>query len=221
MILKNRKKMKKVILVLILAVVALAAKGQSEDAKTVLEKMSSTYKAMAGFEISFVQKNFSEAEVIAQTAGSASVAKEKFLLKIEGQQIYCNGPVLWTYLVESQELTISNFEPEEGAINPANIYDIWKEGYTYVYKRQDSVKGELVDVVELTSTNEDADFTNIIMYIGQKDAYLKGWDLIDYDGAKTSFEVSAFKPNQVFDAKFFEFNEEANPVQHKEDLRNE
>ena len=55
--------------------------------------------------------------------GSAAVSKEKFVLKIEGQQIYCNGPVLWTYLVESQELTISNFEPEEGAINPANIYD--------------------------------------------------------------------------------------------------
>ncbi len=213
--------MKKVIYVLILAVLAIAAKGQSGDAKAVLDKMSKTYKAMAGFEISFVQKNYSEAEVIAKTAGTASVAKEKFVLKIEGQQIYCNGPVLWTYLVESQELTISNFEPEEGAINPANIYDIYKEGFTYEYKRQDTVNGALVDVVELTSTDEDADFTNIIMYIGQQDSYLKGWDLIDYDGAKTNFEVSAFKPDQSFDAKFFEFDEEANPVQHKEDLRNE
>ncbi|OEK00483.1 hypothetical protein BFP97_02680 [Roseivirga sp. 4D4] len=213
--------MKKLIYVLVLAVIALAANGQSGDAKAVLDKMSSTYKAMAGFEISFVQKNFSEAEVIARTAGSASVAKEKFVLRIEGQQIYCNGPVLWTYLVESQELTISNFEPEEGAINPANIYDIYKEGFTYEYKRQDNVNGELVDVVELISTDEDADFTNIVMYIGQEDAYLKAWDLIDYDGAKTNFEVSAFKPNQVFDAKYFEFDEEANPVQHKEDLRNE
>jgi|GEM_PF-505034 len=221
MILKNRKKMKKVIYVLIFAVVAFAAKGQSGDAKAVLDKMSSTYKAMPGYEISFVQKNFSEAEVIAQTAGSAAVSKEKFVLKIEGQQIYCNGPVLWTYLVESQELTISNFEPEEGAINPANIYDIYKNGFTFEYKRQDSVKGELVDVVELISTDEDADFTNIIMYIGQKDSYLKAWDLIDYDGAKTNFEVAAFKPDQVFDAKYFEFDEEANPVQHKEDLRNE
>ena len=221
MILKNRKKMNKVIYVLIFAVVALAAKGQSGDAKAVLDKMSSTYKAMSGYEISFVQKNFSEAEVIAQTAGSAAVSKEKFVLKIEGQQIYCNGPVLWTYLVESQELTISNFEPEEGAINPANIYDIYKNGFTFEYKRQDNVKGELVDVVELVSTDEDADFTNIIMYIGQKDAYLKAWDLIDYDGAKTNFEVAAFKPDQVFDAKYFEFDEEANPVQHKEDLRNE
>lgn len=213
--------MKKVIFVLILAVTALTVKAQSGDAKTVLDKMSSTYKAMAGFEISFVQKNFSEAEVIAQTAGSVSAAKEKFLIKLEGQEIYCNGPVLWTYLVESQELTISNFEPEEGAINPANIYDIYKEGYTFEFKRQDSVNGELVDVVELISTDEDADFTNIVMYIGQQDSYLKSWDLIDYDGAKTSFEVSAFKPDQAFDAKYFEFNEEANPVQHKEDLRNE
>lgn len=212
--------MKRFIYVLMMAVIVVAAKGQNGDAKSILDKMSTTYKAMAGFEISFVQKSFSEAEIIDRTLGTAAVSKEKFLLKIEGQHIYCNGPVLWTYLVESQELTISNFEPEEGEINPANIYDIYKEGFTYEYKRADDIDGELVHVVELISTDEDADFTNIIMYIGQKDSYLKAWDLIDYDGVKTGFEVSAFKPDQAFAPKYFEFDEKANPVQHKEDLRN-
>lgn len=212
--------MKRIVYVLILVAVAMVAKGQSEDAKSVLDKMSKTYKEMTGFEISFIQKIYNEAEVIERYTGSASVSKEKFFLKFGEQHIYCNGPVLWTYLVESQELTISNFEPEEGAINPTNIYDIYKEGFTYEYKRQDNINGELVHVVELISTNEDSDFTNIFMYIGQKDSYLKAWDLVDYDGVKSGFEVSNFKPNQVYDAKFFEFDEEANPVQHKEDIRN-
>lgn len=200
--------------------ISLMAVGQEKDPKAILDKMSSVYKAMPGYEIGFVQKILSESEVVDRLTGQASVSKDKFLIKFQDQHIYCNGTVLWTYLVESQELTISNFEPEEAVINPSNVYDIYKKGFTYQYKRQDNVNGELVHVVELTSTDEDSDFTNVIMYIGQKDSYLKAWDLVDYAGAKTAFEVSAFKPNMSFPQGFFEFDEEKNPVSYREDLRN-
>lgn len=211
--------MKKV-LVVCWMVISLVAAGQEQDPKVILDKMSSVYKAMPGYEIGFVQKILSESEVVDRLTGEASVSKDKFMIKFQDQHIYCNGTVLWTYLVESQELTISNFEPEEAVINPSNVYDIYKEGFTYEYKRQDNINGELVHVVELTSTDEDADFTNVIMYIGQKDSYLKAWDLIDYAGAKTAFEVSTFKPNVTFAEGFFEFDEEKNPVSYREDLRN-
>lgn len=212
--------MKRVLIVMCWMAISLMAVGQEKDPKAILDKMSAVYKAMPGYEIGFVQKILSESEVVDRLTGQASVSKDKFLIKFQDQHIYCNGTVLWTYLVESQELTISNFEPEEAVINPSNVYDIYKKGFTYQYKRQDNVNGELVHVVELTSTDEDSDFTNVIMYIGQKDSYLKAWDLVDYAGAKTAFEVSAFKPNMSFPQGFFEFDEEKNPVSYREDLRN-
>ncbi|NVJ48404.1 MAG: outer membrane lipoprotein carrier protein LolA [Cytophagia bacterium] len=208
------------VLVVCWMVISLVAAGQEQDPKAILDKMSSVYKAMPGYEIGFVQKILSESEVIDRLTGEASVSKDKFMIKFQDQHIYCNGTVLWTYLVESQELTISNFEPDEAVINPSNVYDIYKEGFTYEYKRQDNINGELVHVVELTSTDEDADFTNVIMYISQKTSYLKAWDLVDYAGAKTAFEVSSFKPNVTFADGFFEFDEEKNPVTYREDLRN-
>ncbi|WP_420385858.1 LolA family protein [Roseivirga sp.] len=212
--------MKRIFIVMCWMVISLMAVGQEEDPKAILDKMSSVYKAMPGYEIGFIQKVMSEAEVVDRLTGEASVSKSMFLIKFQDQHIYCNGTVLWTYLVESQELTISNFEPEEAVINPSNVYDIYKEGFTYAYKRQDNINGEMVHVVELTSTDSDSDFTNVIMYIGQKDSFLKAWDLIDYAGVKTAFEVSAFKPSVTFPEGYFEFDEEKNPVQYKEDLRN-
>lgn len=194
--------------------------GQDNDPKAILDKMSETYKAMPGFEISFVQQVMSEGEVAGSINGDASVSKDKFLVRFQDQFIYCNGPVLWTYLVEDQELTISNFEPDEQAINPANIYDIYKEGFEFEYKRADEIEGQMVHVIELVSTDDEADFTNIIMYIGQNDSYLKAWDLIDYDGIPTSFAVSNFVPNKSFPEKYFEFNREKNPVEVETDLRN-
>ena len=69
-----------------------AAKSQDVDPKPVLDKTSSVYKAMPGYEISFVQKIISESEVIDRLNGEAFVAKEKFLIKFQEQHICCNGP---------------------------------------------------------------------------------------------------------------------------------
>ncbi len=194
--------------------------GQNTDPKSILDKMSETYKAMPGFEVSFEQKVMNESEVSDAFAGVASVSKEKFLLKLSSQHIYSNGPILWTYLVDAQELTIANFDPEDGFINPANVYDIYKEGFDYKLIRSENLGGEIVNVVELISTDEDSEYTKVVMYIGQKDNYLKAWDMVDYDDITTAFVVSAFKPDINFPENYFEFDETKNVVKHKEDLRN-
>jgi len=213
--------MKKLVSLFVVLVVSLnLALGQDPDPKVILDKMSETYKAMPGFEVSFTQKVMNESEVSDAFSGIASVSKEKFLLKLSSQHIYSNGPVIWTYLVDSQELTISNFEPESGSINPTNVYDIYKEGFNYRFVGVENLNGEMVDVIELNSTDEDSDYTKVVMYISQKNSYLMGWDMVDYDDINTSFEVSAFKPNVDFPEKYFEFNSEENKVLHTEDLRN-
>lgn len=212
--------MKRIVGILLMVFSINLAMGQDDESKAILDKMSALYKAMPGFEIGFVQKVIDEAEVVDRFAGSAQVSKEQFIVKFKDQYIYCNGTILWTYLAESQELTIANFEPEESFINPSNVYDIYKEGFTYRYLRKEALKGEDVHVIELISTDEDSDFTNVIMYIGTEDSYLKAWDLIDYDGIQTSFEVSLFKPDQAYGVKHFVFSYEKHPVSHEEDFRN-
>ena len=215
--------MKRIVGLLVMMVLSMSmvmGQGDADKAKAILDKMSAKYKEMPGFQISFVQRVISESEVVDRFSGSADVSKGQFIVKFRDQHIYCNGTIIWTYLVESQELTIANFEPEESFINPSNIYDIYKEGFDYEYKREDNVNGQLVHVVELISTDEDSDFTNVTMYIGQEDSYLKGWDLIDYDGIKTAFEVSAFTPDKAFNNKHFVFDYAKNPVSHEEDFRN-
>lgn len=212
--------MKKLFFTCLMGIMASTVWGQGGDAKSILDRMSATYKAMPGFEISFNQKLDNGMNGEDTYSGKAAVAKEKFLVDFQGQLIFCDGPTLWTYISEGQELTISNFEPDEQAINPANIYDIYKEGFDYEFVAEDTYDGQTVNVVKLNSTDEDADFTTIIMYVGKDDSYLKAWDLIDYDGIPTSFIVTKFTPNRDFPEGFFQFNMEKYPVDIVTDLRN-
>jgi outer membrane lipoprotein carrier protein len=193
--------MRKIILACFLVLSVSTLWGQNQDAKAILDKMSETYKAMPGFELSFDQKLEDAGDNI--YSGTTAVSKERFFVSFQGQLIFSDGPTLWTYIVEGEELTISNFEPDEQAINPANIYDIYKEGFEFQFLRADSYNDESVNVIELNSTDPDADFTTIVMYVGTDDYYLKGWDLIDYDGIATSFAVTKFTPNRSFDDGYF------------------
>lgn len=213
--------MKRLVGLLMLLLSLNVAVAQEENPKAILDKMSEVYKAMPGYEVSFIQKVMNESSVADRLPGSLEVSKEQFIIKFREQRIFCNGTIIWTYLTESQELTIANFEPEEDSfIDPRNIYDVYKEGFTYEYKRADVVNGEPVHVIELVSTDEESDFTNVFMHIGQKDSYLKAWDLVDYDGIISSFEVVEFKPNQNYGPKHFVFDYSKNPVSHEEDFRN-
>lgn len=204
-----------------MAVMANAVFGmQEKDPKAILDKMSETYKAMAGYKFDFAQEVVEDAEVIDGFNGSVSVAKESFLVKLRDQHIYSDGKVIHTYLVESQELTISNFDPDESFINPSNVYDIYKEGFEYKYLRSDKVGEEAVDVIELTATDPDSDYTNVTLYIGVEDSYLKGWDLVDFDGIVSKFVVSKFTANIEFEESHFKFDSVLNPVAYTTDLRN-
>lgn len=194
--------------------------GQEGEAKRILDKMSATYKAMPGFEISFNQKLENGMNGQDTYSGKAAVSKEKFFVDFQGQLIFCDGPTLWTYIMEGEELTISNFEPDEQAINPANIYDIYKEGFEFEFVGEDEFDAQPVNVIKLNATDPDADFTTIIMYVGKEDAYLKAWDLIDYDGIPTSFIVTKFTPNQAFADGFFQFDDSKYKVDIVTDLRN-
>jgi len=212
--------MKKLFFACFMMLLASAVWGQEGEAKRILDKMSATYKAMPGFEISFNQKLANGMNGEDTYSGNAAVSKEKFFVDFQGQLIFCDGPTLWTYIMEGEELTISNFEPDEQAINPANIYDIYKEGFDFEFVGEDTYEEQQVNVVKLNSTDPDADFTTIIMYVGQEDAYLKGWDLIDYDGIPTSFIVTKFAPNKSFDEGFFQFDDTKYKVEIVTDLRN-
>ena len=165
-----------------------------DDRKAVdlLDMMSEKYKKMEGFTTSFtyIMNNLSE-NIADSFQGKISVKEEMYVLFIEGQKIINDSKTIWTYLEDLNEVTISEFDPEEQEISLNNIFEIYKTGFSFKFL---GVEKDL-RLVEIYPDDQEKSYFKILFKI-------------DYDGLLSSFSVFD-KSNSTFIYKINDFKEES------------
>jgi outer membrane lipoprotein-sorting protein len=193
--------------------------AQDPKAKTILDAMSKSFKAMNAFQANFTYTT--EGVGVKETAkGDVTVKGTKFRLKLVGQEIYNNGQTVSTFVKENNEVTINNYEPSDNDINPAKIYSIYKKGYKYVFVEEQKQGATVYEVIELTPENKTSQIKNVRISVDKKDKSVKAWKITNKDGKKTVFKVDKFLTNPVgvTDA-YFTFDKSKNPSVEVIDLR--
>ncbi len=163
-----------------------------EKAVDLLDMMSEKYKKMEGFTSSFtyIMNNLSE-NIADSFQGKISVKEEMYVLFIEGQKIINDSKTVWTYLEDLNEVTISEFDPEEQELSLNNIFEIYKSGFSFKFLGEDK-NLRLVEIYP-----ED-----------QKKSYYKILFKIDSNGLLSSFSVFD-KSNSTFVYMINDFKEES------------
>jgi outer membrane lipoprotein-sorting protein len=122
------------------------------------------------------------------------------------QEVINNGTTVWTYLKESNEVNISDYQPEEDAITPTNIYTIHKKGYKYAYVEQKKEGGQTYDVVDLTPENKNAQIYKIRLVVNRKDRSVRSFKTFEKNGNRQNYLITKFAPAEV-DDKLFVFDQ--------------
>ena len=185
------KKIFSLLLALVLFV-NLASAQQDPQATKILNAMSSKYKAMKAFRATFSQ---------------TMVSGPKYRLVVSGQEIISDGKLMWTYLKDVNEVTITESDPQAEAMSPSKIFDMYKKGYKYAYtgpeKGQDGV---MYDVIEMAPEDRNNPIFKVRLYINQKDKSLKSWKMFRNNGSRYTYSIKNFQPNPTLAADTFSFN---------------
>ena len=193
-----------------------------QKAFAVLEAMSSKYKALTSFEAALSYTLTNDVDKINEEfKGKILVKGDKFRLILPEQEVINNGTVTWTYIPEAKEVTIDNFDPNSGDVNPSKIYEIYKKGFKYLLMDPETDAGVRVDVVDLVPEKKDAQFFKIKMRINQKDKSIVSWTMYDKSGNRFKYSISKFTPNVKFEESLFTWDPKKYPGVEEIDLRNE
>ena len=181
----------------------------SQDDKKALElldKMSDNYKKMKGFTSSFTysMNNLNE-DIQDSFEGKISVRNEKYILFIEGQKIINDSKTVWTYIEELNEVTISEFDPSEQEISLNNIFEIYKEGFTYKYL---GIKEDF-SMVEIYPEDEDKSYYKILFKINSYNL-LESFTVYDNSNSLYIYSINDFVEEEL-DATLFSFELENHP----------
>ncbi|WP_161890482.1 LolA family protein [Pontibacter russatus] len=214
--------MKKLFSLLLAALlfVNLAQAQQDPKAGKILDAMSQKYAAMKAFKADFAQTMENPSAKVKETmTGNILVSGEKYRLGVSGQEIISNGNLMWTFLKDANEVTITESDDEAEAMAPSKIFDMYKKGYKYAYAGTETMDGAKYDVIELAPEDRKNPIYKVRLYINQKDKALKSWEMFRNNGSRYIYTIQNFEANPTLAADAFTFNKAKHKGVNVVDLR--
>lgn len=191
--------------------------AQDTRAGAILDAMSQKYKAMNSFAASFTYNT--EGAGGETYKGDVTVKGAKFRLKLAGQEVFNDGKQVATYVKETNEVNISDYDPSESELSPAKIYTVYKKGYTYKFTGEEKEGGQVYELVELTPQNKQTQVAKIQISVNKKDRSVKSWKITNRNGQKQTFRIDKFTPSNNTPDAFFVFDKSKYPGVEVVDLR--
>lgn len=194
--------------------------AQDKKAESILDAMSAKYKALKTFNANFTYGvEGANAKLTNVFTGNVTVKGNKFKLKTAGQEIYNNGKDIYTFVKETNEVNISEFDPKDDSdFSPTKIYSIYKKGYKYVFKEEKKEGAASYEVVELSPLAK-SNVAKIQITVNKSDKSIKTWKVWDKAGKKTVFRIDKFVPNVPAADAMFSFDKSKYPGVEVVDLR--
>ena len=183
---------------------------QDAKAKEILEKVTKTTQSSASIDAKFsFEMNNTSANIHEKSTGSIILKDKKYRLSVPqmGLQVTCDGKTIWTYMENSNEVSISNLdENTDDLMDPAKIFTIYERGFNYKYVGESVDGGVAVYTIDLTPQKPNVDIQNIRILIDKQKMFIKAAKMVGKDGNKYDVSVQQFKTDGVYADKDFVFD---------------
>ena len=145
--------------------------------------------------------------------GHAWLQGEAYKVEMDNQQTISDGKTIWLYLVEEEEVMISN--ATEGTDNtPLKVLTSLDDNYVATLT---GIDAQGIATIELA--NPKGQYKRVTLKINAKKSELKSADIYLEDGSKFVINVEEMKFDQKLDNKFFTFDTKKHPKVDVIDMR--
>jgi len=200
-----------VCLFLLFAAQAVSAQNNAESLVRILVEQVKSHKNVEmtfSYQISPDGKNYSDAQ-----EGHAWLQGEAYKIEMAEQQSISDGKTIWTYLVDDEEVLVSN--ASEGEDNtPLKLLTSLDESYVASLTNIDPQGNATIELA-----NPKGQYKRVTLKTNTKKNELKSADIYMEDGTKVAVTVKEMKYDQNHGDKFFTFDAKKHPNVDVIDMR--
>ena len=197
-------------LVLLLATQAVSAQNNAE---AIIRLMVNQMKSHKNVEMAYKYQVSAEGQDSDVQQGKAWLQGEAYKVEMVEQQIVSDGKTIWTYLIDDDEVMVSN--ASEGQDNtPLKLLTSLDESYVATLTGIDA-KGNAT--IELA--NPKGQYRRVTLRANATKLAINSMDVYLEDGTKLLITVDEMKFDQNLDDKFFTFDTKKHPKVDVIDMR--
>ena len=190
----------KIILIIAVGIINLVhAQKIDNKAKGILDAVSANYKSknMLYFKFSY---GTGSGKISKNQTGSFYASKDKYKLKIMGNEQIFDGNKTYSINEDEQEITIAKQNSKE-TLSPINYIDSYKKGYNIYYIG----KNKNLDIIKLTPTKNNG-IKEVFLYVNTSKNNVEKIEQHSTDKQITTIIITEYKENPKVDSKIFTFN---------------
>lgn len=183
-------------LLILLLVSSWAVSAQSDkDAEDLLKRVINKISSYDNFraELSYTMVN-QEMDIDLKKTGVILVQGDKYRIEMEGQVIMSDGDTMWTYLVDSEEVMISEVEDDEESISPTKILTTYDDNYKAKFDPDNKYKNSDLKLVNLKA-NEGKQFEHLSLLLNSKNLNLESFSVYDKNGNVFTYHIINLTPH--------------------------
>ena len=194
--------MYKILIIAATLLVSLSASGQlqqDQEAKKILDRLSSKSQGDYPLQISFeyVYESLIDKETYTET-GSLILHGKRFRLKFGEADVYCDGLTLWNHLIMAAEVYISDAEETSNEddfflSSPGDLFTFYKEGFNYQLKDEVEIQGRPYYHIYLYPINLERPYHTIKLLISSSDLSLYSAEALGKHGVNHTVNIKEYK----------------------------
>lgn len=190
-------------------------KKAEELVQNVVDKMASYENFKAQLSYTMVNK---EMDIDEKKTGSIFVKGDSYRVEMEGQIIISDGITIWTYLVDSEEVMVSNVEEGDESISPTKILTTYNEEYKASFDHDNKYKNADLKMIIL-KPNDGRQFEKMSILVNEKNLSLENFSVYDKNGNVFTYHIINLEANLDLLDGTFVFDESQYPDVDVIDMR--
>ena len=215
--------MNKLFLLVFCVVAGINGFAQDQKAKAILERVTKSMKSNNTLQADFtyIMENKSE-NIYEENLGKVTLNGEKYKLELPslGLEIFCNGKIIWSFVKDANEVSITSSDDEvTGLMNPVKLFTIYQYGFENRFVEEKNIDGVTVYVVDLFPEDESVEYKKMQIQIDKNRMMIRSVFMMGHDGNDYTVKVNNIKNNVSVNDRMFVFNKKDYPDVEETDLR--
>lgn len=215
--------MKKLYLSALLLAPAMFAFSQASDpaAKTILDGVSAKFKTFKTVQATFAYKvENASGKALSTKTGSILMKGTKYKVIFSGQEIFCNGSIVWNYDKVANEVTISKLDASSGMVTPQKLFtNFYDKDFRYILNGEKKIGTKTVQEIEMTPLDKSKPFHKVYVQVDKTAKTIYSTKVLENAGNRYSYTVSTMKTNAALADTQFTFDKKKYPGVEEVDLR--